>query len=570
VGREVVAAVNRLASAPHGIERGLAGLVALAGVLVLPGTFARYVAAGTPRFEGLVQGFWLLKATLLLLAVCVWVAPVLVRRLAWAANPAPSVSATDVRWLAGVLAVATVLRLVQLDAGLWLDEIYTLVREVRPDLRQSLTTYASQNNHVLYTLLAHLAWSWGGEQDWLVRLPAVLFGVASLGATFWLGVTVAGRREAWLTTALLAVAYHHVWFSQNARGYTALLFFSVVGTCLMHRILTGTAARPVREMWLYALCMGLGVYTTLTAVFVAAGHLLAVAMPQADTDAQVARGRRTVAVGALFLAGLVTLALMSPLVPQIAAQVSEPPLGSADVEWKSPLWMLRETVRGLAQGASRGALMVGAAVVVLLCGVVDYVRRSALAAVLMLGPILVTLGGILIMGRNLWPRFFFFAAAFFVLFAFRGGHVLSRLVFRHWGDRVALAGAVLVVLGASALVPRAWGPKQDYLAAVRAVDGARRPGDTVVTLDIAALALSLYAPIGEARQVTALAELSAIEAASNRTLVVYTFPVRARTLIPDVMARVESDAYSELKHIPATVGDGEIVIKVHQRAIPPV
>jgi hypothetical protein len=36
------------------------------------------------------------------------------------------------------------------------------------------------------------------------------------------------------------------------------------------------------------------------------------------------------------------------------------------------------------------------------------------------------------------------------------------------------------------------------------------------------------------------------------------------------MARVESEAYSELKHIPATVGDGEIVIKVHQRAIPPV
>jgi uncharacterized membrane protein len=48
--------------------------------------------------------------------------------------------------------------------------------------------------------------------------------VASIGALYLLGRAVAGPTEALFAAALMTVAYHHVWFSQNARGYSGLLF----------------------------------------------------------------------------------------------------------------------------------------------------------------------------------------------------------------------------------------------------------------------------------------------------------------------------------------------------------
>jgi uncharacterized membrane protein len=57
-----------------------------------------------------------------------------------------------------------------------------------------------------------------GDSGAALRLPAALFGVASLGAVYALGREVVGRREGLLAALALAFSYQHVWFSQNARG----------------------------------------------------------------------------------------------------------------------------------------------------------------------------------------------------------------------------------------------------------------------------------------------------------------------------------------------------------------
>src|SRR5262245_62590525 len=131
---------------------------------------------------------------------------------------------TAIVLLTAVGALALVLRVIALDSQLWLDEMFTarLIREHAP--AELFTVYGNDTNHVLYTALAGLSVSWFGEHAWSVRLPALLFGVASVPATYLLGSLVASRWEGIVAAMLLAVSYHHVWFSQNARGYTAVAF----------------------------------------------------------------------------------------------------------------------------------------------------------------------------------------------------------------------------------------------------------------------------------------------------------------------------------------------------------
>ena len=121
--------------------------------------------------------------------------------------------------IGGLMLLGTVLRIIELNNGLWFDEIATLVEYVRKPLPEIVSHY-SRNNHLLYSVLAYATLNVFGEYPWTLRLPAVVFGVACIPALYALGTVVTSRLEALLAAGLLAVSYHHIWFSQNARGYT--------------------------------------------------------------------------------------------------------------------------------------------------------------------------------------------------------------------------------------------------------------------------------------------------------------------------------------------------------------
>ena len=134
-----------------------------------------------------------------------------------------------------LLAAGAALRLYGLNRGLWVDEVTTLVEYVRPSLGDIVTTYGSQNQHFLFSVLAHLSITAFGESVWSLRLPAALFGIATLWALWRLGLELTSPREALLSMALLTFSYPHIWFSQNARGYSALLFWTVASSYYLVR-----------------------------------------------------------------------------------------------------------------------------------------------------------------------------------------------------------------------------------------------------------------------------------------------------------------------------------------------
>jgi 4-amino-4-deoxy-L-arabinose transferase-like glycosyltransferase len=474
------------------------------------------------------------------------------------ANQAP---APVLRWeaaaLGAILVLAAALRLRALGAGLWFDEIETLVRYVRQPLARIVTSYDSQNQHLLYSVLARLSVTAFGDGAWALRLPAAVFGVAGVWAVWYFARPLVSRGEALLAALLLAVSYHHVWFSQNARGYTALMYFTLVGSRLFLELLRGGQAVRRRRAWVYAVTMGLAIYMHLTAVFVSAAHgflwLWAAARRREGSSFALP-------FAALLGSGLVAALLYAPVTHSLAATAGAPTMPGVDVAWRSPWWFVTEVVGGLVRGLPGGWFALAGAAIVGIVGTASWWRRSPWATALMLLPVLVTSGALLATAHNLWPRFFFFAAGFAVLIVLRGGMVLAEALLPRHGARVATA-VFLVAAGLSlTTLPRAWRPKQDFEGARTWLALTATPEDAVVVVDMTRLPYEEYLRAGWPA-VTSEAGLAAVEAAHRRTFIAYVFPARLSTVQPALWSRLQRE-YRVAREFPGTVGGGTIVVMV--------
>lgn len=548
-------------------------LLILAGLGLAAGGLATAISPDSRRHaEDISRGLWLFKGLLVLhgaLLLCWDRLPALTDGSALISPSTLPQPGEEPRWAAwvaaGIVGLGLALRLPSLGEGLWFDEIQTLVEYVRLPMGEILTRFDSQNQHLLYSISARMATTLLGESAWSLRLPAVLFGVASLWATWWFGRRVAGWREGLLAAALLAVSYHHVWFSQNARGYTGLLLWTVLATGCFLRLLAGKYedGRPLALA--YGVSMALAVFTHATAALVAVSHTLILLLLVLRRWPESRSGPAGAALFGLVLSGSISLLLYAPVLPQFVATLTEPSAFHAETEWQNPTWMALEAMRGLAGGLPGGWMTLALGIGVLAAGVVSYVRQGTALAGSMLLPGLVTLAAIVALRHNLWPRFFFFCATFAVLIVIRGGFTLARLVARQQGNRLATAGTVLVILASALTVPRAWGPKQDFVAAMRYVDQSRDPADAVVTVDLTSFPLTRYyardwPPVEQA------ADLRRVEAAHRRTWVLTTFPVRLAAAYPDVWQQLAG--YETLATFPGTVGGGAIVV-LASRPTPP-
>ena len=173
--------------------------------------------------------------------------------------------------LVGISLLGAVLRLWRLDNGLWLDEISPILVYSKAPVLEVVFNYASSNNHLLNTLLVKLTVALFGEQDWAIRLPATGFGILTVPLLYWVARAALSAPASLGAALLLAVSYHHVFFSQNARGYAAYLFFSLLATGLYARAL----CRDRLRTWaLYVIALVLDLASLLTAAFVLAAHAL--------------------------------------------------------------------------------------------------------------------------------------------------------------------------------------------------------------------------------------------------------------------------------------------------------
>ncbi len=594
----------------------LGAILVLIG-LILPSRTLIAALRGTPPEalrQDLLLGAQLFKLGLVLLGV----ASVVLGRIWSQPSPVlPSQPASRPRWtwalLGGILLVSLGLRLYKLNGGLWHDEVITYVNYVSMPLGEIFSTYRDQNQHFLFSILARIATDLFGDGGWSLRLPAVLFGVGSIWALYLFASEVTGRGEALLSTALLAFSYQHVWFSQNARGYTGLLFWTLLASWAF----VTAQRRSDRRYWiLYSFFCALGVYTHMSMLFVMLGHFVSYALDSvrdwkihrkgasqsppglrewsADvssapgsrasrplvhhpgssvrdgqargTSALPVRTRRPRSIphrdflASVGLAGLLIFQLHALVLPQILHHGNEV---STVPAWKNPLWALLEFVSALKISFSSG-IVVAAALAVFGLGVWDFTRRRREVIYFFVIPCAITAAVVIGGGHHLWPRFFFFAFGFMCMIVVRGvfrtvsiAIGLSRLPTKSVPVLQATACSFLILFSALS-IPHAYVPKQDFLGALKYVQSEMADGDAITTVGLAGFTYEkLYRKPWPG--IETLAQLNAIRAHASRTWLIYTFPPEARAVYPDIMTLVDRD-FRTLRVFPGSVGSGAIFV----------
>ena len=472
--------------------------------------------------------------------------------------------------LAALSFIGLALRLWNLNSDLWIDEVFTLLDFVRKPIGQILTSFPSQNQHMLFSILARASTGIFGESAWSLRLPSVLFGIGSIWAFFFLCKRLLGTREALLGSALMTVSYHHIWFSQNARGYMGLLLFTLLATWCWFEALETNEWR----WWLgYTASVVLGMWIHPTMAFVVAAHglvhLVLLAAPKLDGSGvpglspERRAGLRPFA--AWLLSITVTLQLYALALPEfLAVGLHEE---SKDSEWTNPLWVVTESLKGLSFGFAGVAIVVcGGAFVAF--GWVCLFRTNRRAAVLMVLPALLAGCTMLLLGHNLWPRFFFFSMGFGLLIVINGAMQLPKVIgpyFRPFREQRFIAGyagvglCVLMITASLITVPKNYAlPKQNFSGAKNYVEAHVSPGDGIVAVSLAGVVygsyLTPYWPVAKTDS-----ELEPFQRVNDRVWLVYTLPIEIKAFRPDLWRIIERD-YEVVQVFPGTLNGGEVFV----------
>jgi hypothetical protein len=459
--------------------------------------------------------------------------------------------------LSALTIIGLALRFYRLNTCLWLDEVLTMLDYGRAPFSQIVSSFPNQNQHMLYSLMAHSAIVSFGESAWTLRLPAVLFGAASIWALYLLGRDVVGDTRALVACGLLTVSYHHVWFSQNARGYSGLLFFTLLSSWFWLK----AARDPSRRNCIgYAIAASLGVWVHMTMLFVVAGQAFLTFMPFAFSGGRpVARLRL---LGAFALAGTITLQLHALALPEFLRSARNEV--SMPSEWTSPLWVIAETARSLHVGFG-GSIVLACGALFMAAGWLLLLAKQREFALLSLVPVVLGGGLMVAASHNLWPRFFFFAMGFALLILAYGIFEIPNRVFRigpplvrAFGRTAGPVASVLLLTASIATLPRCYAlPKQDFTGARDFVESSRKTDETVVTVGLAAHAYRYYAPSWKV--IETADQLKQADTGRNNLFLVYTLGTELSAFHPELWREI-TQQFEAVHSFSGTLGGGEVIV----------
>ena len=175
---------------------------------------------------------------------------------------------TSLFLLATIFILATALRFFHLDRELGgNDENAMLLYFGYSPLKIIATTYWDANNHIFHSLLVRLMGFWFGEESSIaIRLPTLLFGLAGLWMVYRIALELFNSQLIARMALLIAtVNPAHIHYSQTARGYSLIIFFSAAMILLSLKILRSqtVAGRGI----LITTCGFLSVYTIPTNIY---------------------------------------------------------------------------------------------------------------------------------------------------------------------------------------------------------------------------------------------------------------------------------------------------------------
>ena len=459
-----------------------------------------------------------------------------------------------------LLGLALVLRLIGLNSDLWIDEVITLVSFVRLPAGEIITNFTSDNQHLLVSLLSHASVSFFGESAWAIRLPSVLFGIASIWAAVKLGELVYGKKIAFFTGLLLAISYHHIWFSQNTRGYSILLFGTVYSTYLLLRALQSGKWR----FWVgYAFIISISAWAHITAVFVSIAHGVVILLILLKSDKP--SRQLWLPLAGLLMAAWFTLHLYSLILPQMIDFFTQPGAGTGlqHTVWRTPLWLFNEAFRSMGIDATLGWF--GLAVVLFIGAICYYwyAKQDWIFLLLAISPGLILGSTMFALGRSLWPRMFYNEIGFILMFLCVAllaiGDIICKVLNKNKTGFISTLPVILLALFLLSSLPYLYQyPKQDYTGARDFVVTQKTAEDNVLGLHMAGRVYSIYYK-KDWPEVNTIAEINQSMSHNGYTWLIYTLPGHIQDAKPDIYSYLKTN-FNIIKVFHGTLGDGDIIV----------
>jgi 4-amino-4-deoxy-L-arabinose transferase-like glycosyltransferase len=459
------------------------------------------------------------------------------------------------KMLIALTLAAAVLRTIALDSGLWYDEIRTLVESVRSPVLAIVTVFPGDNQHTLFSILAHLSISAFGEHAWSLRLPSMLCGVATVPMLYLFAREFTRRSEAMLSALLLAVAYHHIWFSQSARGYAILTLLTLLSSWLLLRGLR--RKRPADFVW-YAVAAALGIYTHVTMAFLVVSHallcLLPLGLPRFDRESMRRWG---LPIMGFSLAGLLSVALYSPVLFEVRESVVTQASPMRDA---TPKWALVELLRGLQIGLGSAAAVVAGGIL-FAAGSLSYLKQNRFMFGLAAVPAFVTFTATVALHRPVRPRFVIFLAGFAIMILVRGALEIGRWLSRRHAAAGTLTplgvGLVLVmcVLSLASLANLYQYPKQDFAGARDFVLAHASADEPILTASLTSYPYRAYYGM-DWRSIESLEDLNRARSTGRPLWVLNTMTTYVDS---ELLAALSRDCRQEAV-FRGTVGGGDVTV----------
>lgn len=172
-------------------------------------------------------------------------------------------------WLILLLWLGFGLRLYQLNGqSLWWDELATVARTAIP-LGEMFDDLLTIRNHMPLYFLTIRLWATMGRSEFIMRYFSLIWGILSLPLIYQVGRCIGGKRVGIMAALFLAISPFHIWYSQEARMYTFLMFFVLLAHWFLLRAFYNTA---LYNWFGYGLAMLIALYTHYMAALILIVH----------------------------------------------------------------------------------------------------------------------------------------------------------------------------------------------------------------------------------------------------------------------------------------------------------
>ncbi|MDI6807933.1 MAG: glycosyltransferase family 39 protein [Candidatus Eisenbacteria bacterium] len=131
-------------------------------------------------------------------------------------------------YIAAALLLALLLRLYRISSqSIWVDEMLTL-HASGITFPLHLIDIFDNVHGALHSVVLFLWTRIAGTSEFALRLPSAVFSVLSIFAIYRLLLKLVGRETALVALTILVISPFHIWYGQEVRNYSMLIFFSTL------------------------------------------------------------------------------------------------------------------------------------------------------------------------------------------------------------------------------------------------------------------------------------------------------------------------------------------------------